>query len=150
MGETPKVTFSQFRATLNSSGSRRFWEVRIFLNLDHEMATTVCRRLVFWEPPTQRTNPSSNAVEPEAYYFTTAPSGPYLLAGEIRLIFSRLSVCTRSQEQMELIAVIFAFQHLRSRSKCLLFAVFRNFNRSLFPHLKSLTCIFQNNNTCLL
>ena len=47
------------------------------------------------------------------------PSRTYPFAGEIRLIFSRLSVRTRSREQMELIAVIFAFQHLRSRSKCL-------------------------------
>ena len=48
-----------------------------------------------------------------------APSRPYPFAGEIRLIFSQLSVRTRSREQMEPIAVMFAFQHLRSRSKCL-------------------------------
>ena len=31
LGETPKVTFSHFRVTLNFSGFRGFWEVGIFL-----------------------------------------------------------------------------------------------------------------------
>ena len=33
LGETPKSLFSHFRVTLNFSGFRGFWEVRIFLTL---------------------------------------------------------------------------------------------------------------------
>ena len=75
------------------------------------------------------------------------PSRPYPFVGEIRLICSQLSVRTRSREQMELIAVFFAFQHLRSRSKCLYLQCFA-ISIAVYFASKSLTCIFQNNTIC--
>ena len=47
------------------------------------------------------------------------PSRPYPFAGEIRVIFSRLSVRTRSRDQIALIAVVFAAKQLRSQPKFL-------------------------------